>query len=135
MTHIFHAVDWQILTAGTVTDIATRDLFIASVKKYAAAGLSDQPFCDLYDASNGAAGNFCARPAVGGHLGRRHKPFESSNLMLILLVHVSDTALVSYKSIFHDASDTDYVTAGFVNGAIFVIFLLKASIFRIVYGT
>ncbi|KAH0587707.1 hypothetical protein H2248_006471 [Termitomyces sp. 'cryptogamus'] len=60
--------DWQIWAAGTVTDIATRDMFIASVKKYAAAGFSDQPFGDLYDANNGTAGDFRARPVVGGHL-------------------------------------------------------------------
>ncbi|KAG6880386.1 hypothetical protein C0992_007797 [Termitomyces sp. T32_za158] len=82
--------DSQIWTAATVTDIATRDLFITSVKKYVSAGLSDQR--DLYDASTGAAGDFRARPVVGGHLGRYLEPFKSS--ALIMSVKISDTALL-----------------------------------------
>ncbi|KAG6821602.1 hypothetical protein H0H93_000111 [Arthromyces matolae] len=60
--------DWQIWAAATVTNEETRDSLIASVKKYASAGTSDQPLGDLYDASNGIAGEFRARAVVGGHL-------------------------------------------------------------------
>lgn len=62
-------VDWQTWTAAIVTDTAARDLFIGSVKKYAADGLSSQPFGDWYETTNGQPEGFRARPVVGGHLG------------------------------------------------------------------
>ncbi|KAG6869300.1 hypothetical protein C0993_000053 [Termitomyces sp. T159_Od127] len=61
--------DWQIWTAAIVTDTTARDLLIGSVKKYAADGLSSQPFGDWYETTNGQPEGFRARPVVGGHLG------------------------------------------------------------------
>ncbi|KAG6831146.1 hypothetical protein H0H92_012571 [Tricholoma furcatifolium] len=66
--HTYTKTDWQIWTAATVTDNTVRDLFISSVKKYASAGLSSQPFGDWYDAEDGTAEDFRARSVVGGHL-------------------------------------------------------------------
>ncbi|KAG6880385.1 hypothetical protein C0992_007796 [Termitomyces sp. T32_za158] len=62
--------DWQIWTAAIVTDTTARDLFISSVKKYAADGFSSQPFGDWYETTNGQPEGFRARPVVGGHLAR-----------------------------------------------------------------
>jgi hypothetical protein len=39
------------------------------VKKFASDGLSNQPFGDWYETTNGAPEGFRARPVVGGHLG------------------------------------------------------------------
>ncbi|GLB33929.1 putative protein with domain of unknown function (DUF5127) [Lyophyllum shimeji] len=66
--HTYTKTDWEIWTAGIVTDTATRDLFISSVKKYASSGSSNQPLGDWYETTNGAAEGFRARPVVGGHL-------------------------------------------------------------------
>lgn len=62
-------LDWEIWTAGIVTDTATRDLFISSVRKWASDGRSSQPFGDWYETTNGNPEGFRARPVVGGHLG------------------------------------------------------------------
>ncbi|KAF5388418.1 hypothetical protein D9615_000518 [Tricholomella constricta] len=61
-------LDWEIYTAAIMTDTAARDLFIGSVKKYAAAGTSNQPFGDWYETIDGRAEGFRARPVAGGHL-------------------------------------------------------------------
>ncbi|KAG5724965.1 hypothetical protein E4T56_gene12457 [Termitomyces sp. T112] len=66
--HTYTKTDWQIWTAAIVTDTTARDLFIGSVKKYAADGLSSQPFGDWYETTNGQPEGFRARPVVGGHL-------------------------------------------------------------------
>ncbi|TFK43420.1 DUF1793-domain-containing protein [Crucibulum laeve] len=66
--HTYTKSDWEIWTAGIVTDTATRDLFISSVKKWASDGLSTQPFGDWYETTNGQPEGFRARPVVGGHL-------------------------------------------------------------------
>ncbi|KAF9464433.1 DUF1793-domain-containing protein [Collybia nuda] len=66
--HTYTKTDWQIWTAGIVTDTTTRDFFISSVKKWASDGLSSQPFGDWYETTNGAPEGFRARPVVGGHL-------------------------------------------------------------------
>lgn len=51
-----------------MSDTSVRDLFISSVKKYAADGLSDAPLGDWYETTNGGPEGFRARPVVGGHL-------------------------------------------------------------------
>ncbi|KDR83620.1 hypothetical protein GALMADRAFT_85982 [Galerina marginata CBS 339.88] len=67
--HTYTKSDWEIWTAGIMTDIAGRDLFVSSVKKWASDGLSSQPFGDWYETTNGQPEGFRARPVVGGHLG------------------------------------------------------------------
>ncbi|KAF9008954.1 DUF1793-domain-containing protein [Cyathus striatus] len=67
--HTYTKSDWEIWTAGIVTNTSTRDLFISSVKKWASDGLSSQPFGDWYETTNGEPEGFRARPVVGGHLG------------------------------------------------------------------
>ena len=62
------ATDWSIWTAAISTTTAVRDLFISSVRKYAADGQSSQPLGDWYETTNGAVEGFRARPVVGGHL-------------------------------------------------------------------
>ena len=52
-----------------MTDTASRDLFIGSVKRWVSDGLSSQPLGDWYQATNGEPESFRARPVVGGHLG------------------------------------------------------------------
>jgi len=66
--HTYTKSDWEIWTSALVTSTSVRDLFIGSVKKYAADGLSSQPLGDWYDTPNGAVEGFRARPVVGGHL-------------------------------------------------------------------
>ena len=61
--------DWEIWTAAIMTDTASRDLFIGSVKRWVSDGLSSQPLGDWYQATNGEPESFRARPVVGGHLG------------------------------------------------------------------
>lgn len=61
-------IDWEIWTAALVTSTSVRDLFISSVRKYAADGSSSQPLGDWYETTNGAVEGFRARPVVGGHL-------------------------------------------------------------------
>ncbi|KAF8351347.1 DUF1793-domain-containing protein [Amanita rubescens] len=65
----FTKSDWEIWTAAIMTDTASRDLFIGSVRKWASDGLSSQPLGDWYKATNGQPESFRARPVVGGHLG------------------------------------------------------------------
>jgi hypothetical protein len=60
--------DWEIWTAGIVTDTNTRDLFISSVRRYASNGLNSQPLGDWYQTVSGEAEGFRARPVAGGHL-------------------------------------------------------------------
>ncbi|KAF9523492.1 DUF1793-domain-containing protein [Crepidotus variabilis] len=67
--HTYTKSDWQIWTAGIVTDTSLRDFFITSVKKWVSDGLSSQPFGDWYETTNGSPQGFRARPVVGGHLG------------------------------------------------------------------
>ncbi|KAL0949421.1 hypothetical protein HGRIS_009482 [Hohenbuehelia grisea] len=66
--HTYTKSDWEIWTAGIMTDNAARDLFISSVRKWAADGLSSQPLGDWYETTNGNPQGFRARPVVGGHL-------------------------------------------------------------------
>ncbi|KAH8105922.1 DUF1793-domain-containing protein [Cristinia sonorae] len=66
--HTYTKSDWEIWTAGLVTSTSVRDLLISSVRKFAADGLSSQPFGDWYETTNGAVEGFRARPVVGGHL-------------------------------------------------------------------
>ncbi|KAF8165232.1 DUF1793-domain-containing protein [Crassisporium funariophilum] len=66
--HTYTKSDWQIWTAGIMTDTVARDLFVSSVKKWASDGLSSQPFGDWYETTNGQPEGFRARPVVGGHL-------------------------------------------------------------------
>ncbi|EIN10412.1 DUF1793-domain-containing protein [Punctularia strigosozonata HHB-11173 SS5] len=65
--HTYTKSDWQIWTAAIATETSTRDLFISSVRKYAADGESSQPLGDWYETTNGAVEGFRARPVVGGH--------------------------------------------------------------------
>ena len=65
---IFLQTDWEIWTAGLVTSTQVRDLFISSVRKYAADGKSSQPLGDWYETKDGTVEGFRARPVVGGHL-------------------------------------------------------------------
>ena len=51
-----------------MTSTAVRDMFISSVRKYAADGLSSQPLGDWYETTDGSVEGFRARPVVGGHL-------------------------------------------------------------------
>ncbi|KAK7060516.1 hypothetical protein VNI00_001281 [Paramarasmius palmivorus] len=66
--HTYTKSDWEIWTAGLVTDTATRDIFISAVKKWASSGTGNAPFGDWYETTNGAPQGFRARPVVGGHL-------------------------------------------------------------------
>ncbi|KDQ64628.1 hypothetical protein JAAARDRAFT_201939 [Jaapia argillacea MUCL 33604] len=66
--HTYTKSDWQLWTAAIVTSNTTRDLFISSVRSYAADGMSSQPLGDWYETTNGAVEGFRARPVVGGHL-------------------------------------------------------------------
>ncbi|ESK94383.1 glutaminase, partial [Moniliophthora roreri MCA 2997] len=66
--HTYTKSDWEIWTAGLVTDTATRDIFISAVRKWASSGTSSAPFGDWYETTNGAPQGFRARPVVGGHL-------------------------------------------------------------------
>jgi len=66
--HTYTKSDWQIWTAALVTSTTTRDLFISSVRKYAANGLNSVPLSDWYETTNGKVQGFQARPVVGGHL-------------------------------------------------------------------
>ncbi|KAF8076521.1 DUF1793-domain-containing protein [Lyophyllum atratum] len=66
--HTYTKTDWEIYTAAIMTDTTARDLLISSVKKYASAGVSNQPFGDWYETTNGNALGFRARPVAGGHL-------------------------------------------------------------------
>ena len=61
-------IDWQIWTAGLVTDTAVRDIFVKAVHDYAADGQNNAPLGDWYETLNGQAEGFRARPVVGGHL-------------------------------------------------------------------
>ncbi|KAM6494692.1 protein of unknown function (DUF1793) domain containing protein [Amanita muscaria] len=67
--HTYTKSDWEIWTAAIMTNTQVRDLFIGSVRKWAADGLSSQPFGDWYETTNGQPEGFRARPVVGGHLG------------------------------------------------------------------
>ncbi|KAF8205102.1 DUF1793-domain-containing protein [Pholiota molesta] len=66
--HTYTKSDWEIWTAAIMTDTTARDLFIASVQKWASDGLSSQPLGDWYETTNGDPEGFRARPVVGGHL-------------------------------------------------------------------
>ncbi|KAL8280409.1 hypothetical protein RQP46_007057 [Phenoliferia psychrophenolica] len=66
--HSYTKSDWQLWTASTCTDTATRDLFVDGVHRYISAGTSALPFGDWYDAKSGASQSFRARPVVGGHM-------------------------------------------------------------------
>ncbi|KAI0327103.1 DUF1793-domain-containing protein [Cubamyces sp. BRFM 1775] len=66
--HTYTKSDWQIWTAGLVTSTTVRDLFVSSVRKYAADGKSSQPLGDWYETLDGSVEGFRARPVVGGHL-------------------------------------------------------------------
>ncbi|KAJ7068393.1 DUF1793-domain-containing protein [Mycena amicta] len=66
--HTYTKSDWQIWTAGIMTDPNTRNIFISAVRKTAANGLSSQPFADWYETTDGTPEVFKARPVVGGHL-------------------------------------------------------------------
>ncbi|KAJ7760336.1 hypothetical protein B0H14DRAFT_3096426 [Mycena olivaceomarginata] len=66
--HTYTKTDWEVWTAGIVTDQGLRDTFISSLKAYLSNGLNNQAFPDLYDTITGVALGFRARPVVGGHL-------------------------------------------------------------------
>ncbi|KAI0661062.1 DUF1793-domain-containing protein [Cubamyces menziesii] len=66
--HTYTKSDWEIWTAGLVTSTAVRDLFVSSVRNYAADGKSSQPLGDWYETLDGSVEGFRARPVVGGHL-------------------------------------------------------------------
>jgi len=66
--HTYTKSDWEIWTAAIMTNTAARDLFISSVRKYAANGVNSAPLSDWYETTNGAVQGFRARPVVGGHL-------------------------------------------------------------------
>ncbi|KAJ4478253.1 hypothetical protein J3R30DRAFT_2880603 [Lentinula aciculospora] len=66
--HTYTKSDWQIFTAGFMTDTSVRDMFISAVTKFASSGMSSQPLTDWYDAVSGNPETFRARPVVGGHL-------------------------------------------------------------------
>ncbi|KAI0774201.1 DUF1793-domain-containing protein [Fomes fomentarius] len=66
--HTYTKTDWEIWTAALVTSTEVRDLLIGSVRKFAADGLSSQPFGDWYETTNGRPEGFRARPVAGGHL-------------------------------------------------------------------
>ncbi|KAF8897656.1 DUF1793-domain-containing protein [Infundibulicybe gibba] len=66
--HTYTKSDWEIWTAGIMTDTATRDIFISAVKRWASDGVSSQPLGDWYETTNGSPEGFRARPVVGGHL-------------------------------------------------------------------
>jgi len=51
-----------------MTNTAARDLFISSVRKYAADGANSAPLSDWYETTDGVDVGFRARPVVGGHL-------------------------------------------------------------------
>ncbi|CAE6479297.1 unnamed protein product [Rhizoctonia solani] len=65
--HPYTKSDWEIYTAGTVTDKGTRDMFIARLRDYLANGKNNAPFSDWYDAIWGTVVGFRARPVAGGH--------------------------------------------------------------------
>ncbi|KAJ3931095.1 MAG: hypothetical protein NXY57DRAFT_941060 [Lentinula lateritia] len=65
--HTYTKSDWQIFSAGIMTDTSVRDMFISSVTKFASSGMSSQPLTDWYDAASGMPETFRARPVVGGH--------------------------------------------------------------------
>ena len=69
--------DWQIWTAGLVTDTAVRDIFVKAVHDYAADGQNNAPLGDWYETLNGQAEGFRARPVVGGHLALVSGPSPS----------------------------------------------------------
>ncbi|KIL59835.1 hypothetical protein M378DRAFT_193746 [Amanita muscaria Koide BX008] len=69
--HTYTKSDWEIWTAAIMTNTQVRDLFIGSVRKWAADGLSSEPFGDWYETTNGQPEGFRARPVVGGHLALR----------------------------------------------------------------
>ncbi|KAI0353583.1 DUF1793-domain-containing protein [Trametes cingulata] len=66
--HTYSKTDWQIWTSALVTDNSVRDMFINSVRKYAADGNNSQPLADWYETLDGTAKDTRARPVVGGHL-------------------------------------------------------------------
>ena len=69
--------DWQIWTAGLVTDTAVRDIFVKAVHDYAADGQNNAPLGDWYETLNGQTEGFRARPVVGGHLALVSGPSPS----------------------------------------------------------
>jgi hypothetical protein len=60
-TDMCYELDWEIWTAAIMTNTATRDLFISSVRKYAANGLNSAPLGDWYETTNGVVEGFRAR--------------------------------------------------------------------------
>lgn len=64
-----------------MTDNTARDIFISAVKNSASNGKTTQPFGDLYDAANGNALGFRARPVVGGHRVYLFQPAPYSRLL------------------------------------------------------
>ena len=59
--HGHNNLDWQIWTSAIMTNTAARDLFISSVRKYAADGNNNAPLSDWYEALNGVDQGFRAR--------------------------------------------------------------------------
>ncbi|KAJ3515450.1 hypothetical protein NLJ89_g1756 [Agrocybe chaxingu] len=80
--HTYTKSDWEIWTAGIMTDSAGRDLFIGAVKRWASDGLSSQPFGDWYETTDGRPQGFRARPVVGGHLAYPLMPFFSRSSLV-----------------------------------------------------
>ncbi|KXN86419.1 hypothetical protein AN958_10281 [Leucoagaricus sp. SymC.cos] len=87
------SIYWEIWTAAIATDTTTRDLFISSVRKWAADGASSQPLADWYETTNGTPEGFRARPVVGGHLGKQFS--TNAHFIHLSTNHHSFLALVS----------------------------------------
>ncbi|KAK1226439.1 hypothetical protein PQX77_010603 [Marasmius sp. AFHP31] len=66
--HTYTKSDWEIFTAGIVTNTGVRDMFIQKVKAYLTSGKNDAPFSDWYETTNANIAGFRARPVAGGHL-------------------------------------------------------------------
>ena len=67
-SHTYTKSDWEIWTAGIVTDGEVRSSLIDRVVAYASNGLNDAPLSDWYETTGGTVSGFRARPVAGGHL-------------------------------------------------------------------
>lgn len=47
-TIFYMLADWEIYSAGTVSDKGTRDMFITRLRDYLANGKNNAPFSDWY---------------------------------------------------------------------------------------
>ena len=65
---LLRLLDWEIWTAGLVSDTNARDMFVSAVAKYTGDQEGSSPLRDWYKTTNGSDEAFKARPVVGGHL-------------------------------------------------------------------